>query len=133
MANTRLQPCVRCLHESPVIKDCGYTTFNPYWIECPECGLSSSDNRPTQYSISVVVDRWNSDWDDAKAREELNCLRQENAAMKWAITHALGYTRDIQRHCKVMADERKILPYQMATAIGGLAGVLTKAKERDTL
>jgi hypothetical protein len=31
------EPCPKCGKKDAVQRDCGYTTFNPVWVECP-CG-----------------------------------------------------------------------------------------------
>ena len=45
-----LRKCPLCNNE-PVEKDCGYTTFNPRWVEC-QCGLKS-EGTPNDWNVMV--------------------------------------------------------------------------------
>lgn len=39
--NQKIKPCSECGGEAK-LHDCGYSTFNPHWVQCSECGLKSA-------------------------------------------------------------------------------------------
>ena len=66
-----LRPCSACGNTEPTIKDCGYTTFNPYWVECSECDYKTESS----YGRDSAIANWNKVWEDGQFLKELGNLR----------------------------------------------------------
>lgn len=62
------EPCPKCGKKEAVQKDCGYTTFNPVWVECT-CG----------YSLDGTVGNWDRIARAMRSKAKLPKRKQELA------------------------------------------------------
>ena len=62
------EPCPKCGKKEAVEKDCGYTTFNPVWVECP-CG----------YQLKGTADNWDRIIRAGKSKAKISKRKQELA------------------------------------------------------
>ena len=62
------QVCPKCGKKEAVEKDCGYSAFNPVWVECP-CG----------YRLDGTMSNWNRVVKAMNSTEEIPKRRQKLA------------------------------------------------------
>lgn len=66
------KPCVKCKSTNIAHRDCGYSSFNPHWVECKDCGHKGSSN---SYGKRGATELWNTLWEDDRFLIELQEMR----------------------------------------------------------
>ena len=74
-----IRPCIKCGGDAPLVKDCGYSSFNPHWVQCSQCGHRSASDRS---GPKAAIEMWNAQAEEADFIKELANLRADNERLK---------------------------------------------------
>lgn len=98
---SQVKPCVKCRSDQYKMRNCGYSSFDPHWVECADCGHQVKQSG--DWGKKSAICTWNKMWEEEEFIEDLQRLRNENEDLKkensmlWEkLYNICGYHGDYQ-------------------------------------